>query len=75
MKQDMLPLGAKGWFLKSMRRIEVIERQSDGTYTVRALDGSKQMTATRAGIALDSEVSVVDGDVLNAHDVGGADAR
>ncbi len=59
MADTPLPSGSKGWFLKSMRRIEVVERHSDGLYTVRGLDDGKELTATRQGIALDDEMSVI----------------
>lgn len=51
--------GERVWFLKSMRRVRVLERHSDGHYTVEVIESGKTLTATREGLRRDDEVSIV----------------
>lgn len=50
--QAELERGTEVWFLKSMRLCRVVERHDDGNYTLEALDGSKQLLATPAGVRI-----------------------
>jgi len=48
-------VGAVGWFTKSMRMVEIVEKLSGDRWVVRTLDAHKRMTATTSGLApLDS---------------------